>query len=295
MVTIMIQSRNEYFNKISKLRAKLWVMRGRRYLNGGAPEKALACCKRSLSIYTDLGRAYDLLFEMNMPGDDYLAVLSRIHDYLMPESYVEIGVAAGRSLSLVKPETRAVGIDPNPRIDSSVKTHAKIFKSTSDDFFQSHNLLDELDASRLALAFIDGLHYFEQALKDFINVERYTDDKTVVLIHDCLPITQHSAARERCTSCWCGDVWKIIPCLMKYRPDLTIHVIPAHPSGIGIVTGLNPGSTLLAEKFNRILAEYQGYDLGYECLDTGIHPSKKRIPCLIPNDWQHIRQTLPLP
>ena len=159
---------------------------------------------------------------------------------LRPQTYVEIGVRWGNSLAIAGSGTRAIGIDPRPRIEVDLVSHPKLFPMPSDDFFESFDLLKELEGPRLALAFIDGLHVFEQVLRDFIHLERYADKRTIVLIHDCLPIARLAANREPMTQFWSGDVWKIIPCLKKYRPDLKIGIIPARPSGLGVVTNLDP-------------------------------------------------------
>lgn len=93
------------------------------------------------------------------PGDNYLAILSGFHASLEPESYVEIGVNHGNSLALAKKDTKVVGIDPNPLITNTIKSRAKIYPMTSDEFFESYDLFKELDTTKLGLAFIDGLHH----------------------------------------------------------------------------------------------------------------------------------------
>lgn len=123
-------------------------------------------------------------------------------------------------------------------------------------------------------------------MKDFINLERYADEETIILIHDCLPITRLVGARIRATPFWTGDVWKMIPCLKKYRPDLTLHIILADPSGLGIITNLDPNSTVLRNKFNEIETEYRDLDVGYDYLDL----DKNRMINMVPNDWQNIAQ-----
>jgi len=282
-------------DRIARKRAQQWVVRGENHLAQGALEETLECCKRSLSIYADLTSTYSLMTQALIPGDDYMAMLSRFHECLEPENYVEIGVGSGNSLALAKHDTKAVGIDPYPCIDKKIKSRAKLYPIPSDEFFKSYNLFEELSTSRLSLAFIDGLHRFEQVLKDLINLERYADKESIILIHDCLPITRLVAAPVRATGFWCGDVWKVIPCLKKYRPDLTIHVVPTRPSGLGIITNLDPNSTVLLEKISQIVTEYRDHDLDYDYLDLDKNRLLNIVPNLVPNDWQHIAQMLSLP
>lgn len=279
----------------ARKRAKKWAARGEKYLSQGDTEKALECCQRSLLADDNLVGAYLLMAKALMPGDDYLSLLSRLHENLKPESYAEIGVASGDSLTLAKENTKVVGIDPRPRIEKSIHSRAKLYPITSDAFFRSYDLLKELDSPKLVLALIDGLHDFEQALKDFINLERYADGETVICIHDCLPVARLVAARTPSTSFWCGDVWKIIPCLKAVRPDLDVRVIPARPSGLGVVTRLDRNSTVLREKFDQIASEFRDRELDYEYLDLDKNTLDNKVPNLMPNDWPQIAAMLSLP
>lgn len=274
--------------ELEKSRARRWLVRGERHLAETEVEKTLACCQRALSVHEDLNDAYHLMAGALMPGDNYRVLLSRFHDCLQPEGYVEIGVAEGETLALAKPDTKVVGIDPFPRISKKITARAKIYPITSDEFFADYDLLSELGTATVRMAFIDGLHLFEQVLKDFINLERYAHKETVILIHDCLPVARILAARRPATDLWCGDVWKIIPCLKRYRPDLTIAVIPSQPSGLGMITNLDPTSTVLQDNFGQISAEYQNEVLSYDYLDTGEHSLAKMVPGVAPNDWQKI-------
>lgn len=204
---------------------------------------------------------FALKAEQEMPGDDYYFWLQRFHELLQPATYVEIGLGHGRSLALAGPETMAIGIDPfqgawerlnyvNPHIP------ATLFPLASDDFFSQHDLRKIISKETFDLAFIDGLHLFEQALKDFINLERYARRNSVILIHDCLPIAPILAERERCTGFWTGDVWRLIPCLKTFRPDLKIMTIPTKPSGLGVVTNLDSKSTVLSDNYDDIVSYY---------------------------------------
>lgn len=275
--------------------ADQWLAQGREYFAKGNSRDALVCCRRALALRENFADAHRLMSEVLMPGDDYLSLLSRVHALVRPATYLEIGVAQGRTLALAGPETKSIGIDPSPAISKNVSSNAKVYPITSDEFFGTCDLFEEFEASRLAMSFVDGLHLFEQVLKDIINVERYADKDTVLIIHDCLPIARLTAARERATGFWCGDVWKTIRCLNTYRPDLNVSVIPTRPSGLGIITNLDPASTVLSERFDQILDRFVPLALEYEFLDLDEHKMERMIPNLVPNDWQEISKLLPLP
>lgn len=272
--------------------AARWVARGKAHLSGGELRETIECCRRALSLCATLSSAYYLMAEAVMPGLVYQDVLKLFHESLPVKSYAEIGVRYGDSLALARPDARAVGIDPWPRIGKAISAQAKLFPITSDRFFESYDLLTELGAPRLGLAFIDGLHQFEQVLRDFINIERSADKRTVVLVHDCLPIARLTAAREQVTDFWCGDVWKIIHCLRDYRPDLTLGVVPARPSGLGVITNLDPGSNVLRDHYDEIVTRYRSRELSYDYLDLDAHHPSKIEPNLIRNNWVQIAKLL---
>ncbi len=219
-------------------------------------EQSLILCQQVLELAPTFNEAHMLAAKAMMPGNDYLNAMAKIHQKIKPEGYLEIGVATGKSMALADTETRVIGIDPAFKINTSITAKARLFPTTSDNFFANNSVAAELDNKPMDLAFIDGLHLFEQVLKDFINVEKNSHSKTTVLIHDCFPATALSAERERHTAYWAGDVWKIIPCLLKERPDLAIKIIPAFPSGLAIVTNLDNTSTRLASDLEQVSKRY---------------------------------------
>jgi hypothetical protein len=106
------------------------------------------------------------------------------------------------------------------------------------------------------MAFIDGLHLFEQALRDFINVEWYGHEGTICLIHDVLPQNKEWTSREKVPGAWTGDTWKLIPILKQWRPDLEIEIIATPPSGLAVITGLDPHNDVLHQFFDEIVNEW---------------------------------------
>jgi Methyltransferase domain len=251
----------------------------------GMRQRASELSRSALQL-GDHALARKLLARLELPGDEYFEVLRRMHRYLKPKNYVEIGIWKGKSLRLAAPDTRVLGIDPAPRLKRPAGAHMQIFSETSDDFFSNHQLSELLGGEALELALIDGMHKFEYALRDFINLERYSKPGTIILFHDCYPVDEPSAERERKTLFWSGDIWRVILLLKKYRPDLSVHTILTPPSGLGMVLNPNSRSTVLSERLEQIVAE--GFAMTYAALAAG----KAELLNGCPNKWSKIRELL---
>lgn len=187
---------------------------------------------------------------------EYLVVLEDLHRAIEPLGYLEIGVRFGRSLALARGP--AIGIDPRPELQSEQPGSTRIYAQTSDDFFATSatSALTE----PVELAFIDGLHQFEAALRDFMNIERVAAPGAIIAIDDVLPNHQAQALRERRTRAWTGDVWKMIGTLKRWRPDLVIVLLDVSPAGCLLVGNLNPSDRTFWEGYNPIVREQLGLD-----------------------------------
>jgi hypothetical protein len=60
---------------------------------------------------------------------------------------------------------------------------------------------------------------------------------------------------------WTGDVWKILPILRKYRPDLKVTVLDCRPTGLVLVSNLSPRNTALRRNYDEIVAEWTTVEL----------------------------------
>ncbi|WP_035244631.1 glycosyltransferase [Desulfonatronovibrio hydrogenovorans] len=178
--------------------------------------------------------------------------LLHVHENLCPKLYLEIGVQKGKSLKLAK--CPAIGIDPMPQIETDIPEHAQVIAMTSDDFFKENpgKHIKQLPD----LAFIDGMHLFEFVLRDFINVERLSAKHSVIVVDDIFPGHPAQAERKRRTRNWTGDVWKLYTVLQKFRPELTLIPINVSPTGVLIITNLQPESNILSEKYDDIVKQY---------------------------------------
>jgi tetratricopeptide (TPR) repeat protein len=209
----------------------------------------------------------DVIAQLRLPGPRYPEVLRAIHAQLRPATYVEIGVANGESIVLAQPGTRAIGVDPEPIIAQSLPPETTIHAETSDDFFARNNVRALLGDRPVELAFIDGMHLFEYALRDFINLEKLCTARSTILVHDTYPFDGRSAERARNTVFWSGDIWRLIVALKKHRPELRINTIAAAPTGLTVIRNLDPASNVLAAGYEAIVRECMALDYSHIASD----------------------------
>jgi len=197
------------------------------------------------------------------PGVHYLDFLRLFVTHIKPASYIELGTATGGSLAQIPCD--AVCVDPAFTIGRPVFLNRKrtfFFQMTSDDFFAENDLKTYFPAG-VDVAFLDGLHLFEYLLRDFINVERFCNKRSIILLHDCLPGNVAMTSRRfRPGIDWTGDVWKILPIFRKYRPDMRVLLVDCPPTGLVACSNLDPESSVLWDFYHQIVDEFAD-----ECLD----------------------------
>lgn len=222
----------------------------RRLMAVGRREAARATLLDALAQEPNLPRVHVALARMRWPGPDYQQWLAWFHAHLRPRVYLEIGVEHGDTLKLAGPDTLTIGVDPAPKGDPAARCAGptRLYPQTSASFFAAPPPDSGLHERGFDLAFIDGDHLFDAVLDDFIGAERLAAPGAVLLLHDTVPLTADTAGREHRTGFHTGDGWKIVPCLRLLRPDLRITTLPAAPTGLTVVSGLDPTSTVLSER-----------------------------------------------
>jgi hypothetical protein len=205
----------------------------------------------------------------NLEGRFYQHCLLDLHQAIMPKTYFEIGTLAGDTLRLAS--CRSIAVDPafrlsHPSVGDKPALH--MFQMESDSFFEAHDPVAILGGP-IDLAFLDGMHQYEFLLRDFIHTERACHAGSMILLHDCVPIDSFMATRDiddlktrnqsRHPSWWTGDVWKMVGILRHYRPDLTVTLFDAPPTGLAVVTGLDPANRTLSEHYDSIIAPKPGW------------------------------------
>lgn len=189
----------------------------------------------------------------------YDAFFKALHRDVYLDWYMEIGCRRGRSVEAVASKT--IVVDPFFQITSNVIGDKPQFiaqQMESDAFFESGFLTR--NEIQLSFCFIDGMHLIEYALRDFINVERHSAPGGAIAVHDCCPFSLEMTTRDlddHKKGPWTGDVWKLIPILQRWRPDLVIDVLDCTKTGLVIASNLNPKDTTLSDSFDQIMAEFQ--------------------------------------
>jgi hypothetical protein len=190
-----------------------------------------------------------------------------------PRNYLEIGVDTGASLTFS--HVPSIAIDPMFQVETEIRAELHLVKATSDRFFARKDPLRYLRGGRnpwrnlrhnrplfgrllgrgtVDLAFIDGMHLFEFALRDFMNVELHSSPTTVIVLDDMLPRNVTEAARDRTTVGWTGDVYKLVGVLREHRPDLIAIVVDTRPTGLLVVLAPDHTSTVLRDHYDELVA-----------------------------------------
>jgi hypothetical protein len=176
--------------------------------------------------------------------------LAQAHAIVKPRTYFEIGVQLGSSLALAEASEVAIGIDPVPLVvHQCQRPNQVVLTKTADEYFAPPPSGTSYLPAEFDFGFIDGSHLFEDALRDFYNVERHMRPMEyppgspvqitagVIFLDDVLPYNAAIAAREQPPGDWTGDVWKLWYILSDYRPDLRLHLIDVAPTGLLMVQG----------------------------------------------------------
>ncbi len=119
-------------------------------------------------------------------------ILNKISEQISAKKYLEIGCDTDVVFNKVNCENK-IGVDP---------IKGGTIRDTSDNFFKNNK-------EKFDLIFIDGLHTFDQILKDFQNSFKFLEDGGYIVMHDLMPRNWLEEHVPRISNNWCGDVWKI--------------------------------------------------------------------------------------
>ena len=159
------------------------------------------------------------------------------------KNYLEIGVRNGENFFSIK-YLNKIGIDPDYFFSkrflfkSCFNFHNckyKMYRKTSDLFFREQ-APQVYKNNKIDIAFIDGMHTYEQSLHDTINCLKYLKNDGYIILHDCNPKSAESGSPEIPKEAinWNGDVWKTIYHLRKYENHFNCYTLD-FDEGIGVL------------------------------------------------------------
>ena len=143
-------------------------------------------------------------------------IIQEIINHRNYKSYLEVGCDNDENFSKIQIVNK-IGIDP---------LKGGTLRMTSDEFFTKND-------QSFDIIFLDGLHTYEQTIKDINNGLKFLNTNGVIIIHDCLPKKIWNQIVPRLYGHWNGDVWKAIVHSRTYEHADTYTCIADH--GLGVI------------------------------------------------------------
>ena len=155
-------------------------------------------------------------------------------------SYLEIGCFENETFNQINIQKK-IGVDP---------ASGGNLRMTSDQFFEQNK--DKFD-----IIFIDGLHIYEQVIKDIFNSIKILNQDGIILVHDCLPRKLWYQTPTRMSDTWNGDVWKaIVEC--RTLENIDTYTCLAD-EGIGVIKMQRNNNLLNLKSSNFKKLKYKDY------------------------------------
>ena len=145
-------------------------------------------------------------------------VIQSYLDLFEDPRYLEIGVSKGITFHALRAR-RKVAVDPKFEIPLSERqAQAEYHEVTSDVYFQ------DLITPRTTfdVIYLDGLHTFEQTLRDLMNALEHLSEDGVIIVDDVLPTSYHASLKDQsdCVAVrnaisgsdpsWMGDTFRLV-------------------------------------------------------------------------------------
>ena len=151
-------------------------------------------------------------------------------------AYLEIGLDTGKEYQAIQcPIKESVDpfiIEDHTQFDLHIQQDLPeeikkllTYRMTSDEFFAKNE-------KKYDIILIDGLHEQQQVIRDILNSLESLTDNGVIIVHDCLPISEMMQRVPRETGSWTGNVWKGVAELI--RRGLVMHTVNTD-YGVGII------------------------------------------------------------
>ena len=172
--------------------------------------------------------------------------LSQVLKALAPQSYLEIGV---------DPDERQHQI-PASAVRTVLRRHddsLMVGRSTAGGVAdaQSGSTFDDA----VDFVFIDDSRVFEYILRDIARAIPHCHQHSVIAVRYTMPEAEWLVTRGRARR-WCGDAWKVLPCLAELAPEISITTIETPDGGLSLLTGFLPAHAEIANEIAGVIDRY---------------------------------------
>jgi len=163
-------------------------------------------------------------------------VVNRLLSLYDRPSYLEVGVCTGETFDSVVAPVK-VAVDPNFLFDHEAPERqvegSTYHPITSDEYFGSVVPEDQV----FDVIFLDGLHTFEQTLRDLLNALGHLSPQGVIVIDDVRPSSYLSSLPQRGRArrarkatgdpdrAWSGDVYRLVYFIDTFCQQLSLRTI----------------------------------------------------------------------
>jgi hypothetical protein len=161
--------------------------------------------------------------------------LQRIAEILGAKRYLEVGVETGKTFFALNIEHK-IGVDPvfQFKLPNGPPPGHELHDLESDHFFQRFR------GDAFDLIFLDGLHTYEQTLRDFLNSLEPSHARTVWVIDDTVPYDEAAAGPDQWAAfeqqrsigtpvlTWMGDVYRVPYFVRRMMPNWTVMTFEGH-------------------------------------------------------------------
>ncbi|GJE60029.1 hypothetical protein MPOCJGCO_2138 [Methylobacterium trifolii] len=175
--------------------------------------------------------------------------------------YLEVGVDEGTTFFAVD-APRKVAVDPEFKFalppDPERAKGCTFHPVPSDSYFAQD------PGRRYDLIFLDGLHTFEQILKDFTNALACIKDDGIIIVDDVIPSSYHASLPDLALSFelrrrigqqdgdWMGDVYKIVFLIESYFQSHSFATVAENHGQLIVWKERRPAESLPARSVEQI-------------------------------------------
>lgn len=172
----------------------------------------------------------------------HIDILQPIADLYPDAAYLEIGVCDGMTFHALS-AARKVAVDIDFRFDleqaraGAAGRDVHFHEMPSDGFFDP----DVIGEQRFDLIFVDGLHSFDQTLRDLLNAMSVLRRGGTIVVDDVLPSSYAASlpdygrstalkqAMGNRTDHWMGDVYRLVFFVRDYLPAWSFATVGSGP------------------------------------------------------------------